>query len=135
SHPELIKTAVEELLRYRSPFLLSTMRWAREDIELGGKLIRRGDSVLISLAAANRDEGAFADPDTLDITRQENPHLAFGKGLHYSLGAPLARLEGQIAIQTLLRRLPNLRLQVDPESLAWRQGWLVQGLCRLPVVF
>lgn len=133
--PALIKTAVEEFLRYRSPFMLSTMRWASEDIELGGKLIRRGDSVLISLAATNRDDEVFACPDTFDITRQENPHLAFGKGIHYCLGAPLARLEGQIAIPTLLRRLPDLRLQVDPAALEWRPGWLVQGLQHLPVVF
>jgi len=131
----LIKTAVEEFIRYRSPFMLSTMRWAREDIELGGKLIRSGDQVLISLASVNRDEEAFADPDRLDITRQENNHLAFGKGIHYCLGAPLARLEGQVAISTLLRRLPNLRLQIDQEALAWRPGWLVQGLTHLPVAF
>ncbi|HEU5380345.1 MAG TPA: cytochrome P450 [Ktedonobacteraceae bacterium] len=134
-NPSLIKTAIEEFLRYRSPFMLSTMRWAREDVELEGKLIRRGDAVLISLAAVNRDEETFAQPDILDITRQENPHLAFGKGIHYCLGAPLARLEGQIAISTLLRRLPDLRLQIDPATLEWRPGWLVQGLHHLPVVF
>lgn len=134
-NPSLIKTAVEEFLRYRSPFMLSTMRWASEDIELGDKLIRRGDSVLISLAASNRDEDTFARPDTFDITRQENPHLAFGKGIHYCLGAPLARLEGQVAIPILLQRLPHLRLQVDPDTLEWRPGWLVQGLHHLPVVF
>jgi cytochrome P450 len=133
--PALIKTAVEEFLRYRSPFMLSTMRWASEDIMLGGQLIRRGDSVLISLAATNRDGEVFACPDTFDITRQENPHLAFGKGIHYCLGAPLARLEGQVAIPTLLQRLPNLRLQVSPSELEWRPGWLVQGLQHLPVVF
>ncbi len=133
--PALIKTAVEEFLRYRSPFMLGTMRWASEDLELAGKSIRRGDQVLISLAAANRDEGEFAASDVLDIMREENRHLAFGKGIHYCLGAPLARLEGQIAIGTLLRRLPNLRLQIDPASLSWRPGWLVQGLKHLPVVF
>lgn len=134
-NPDLVKTAVEEFLRYRSPFMLATMRWAREDIAMSDKLIHRGDSVLISLAAANRDSKEFVEADTLDITRQENPHLAFGKGIHYCLGAPLARLEGQIAISTLLYRLPNLRLQVNPENLCWRPGWLVQGLQHLPVLF
>ncbi len=133
--PELIKTAVEEFLRYRSPLMLSTDAWAREDVDLGGKLIRRGDLVLLSLAAANRDEGAFADPNTLDITRQENHHLAFSKGIHYCLGAPLARLEGQVAISTVLRRLPHLRLRIDPEALVWRPGAMVLGLNHLPVVF
>jgi cytochrome P450 len=135
SRPELIKTAIEEFLRYRSPFHLATIRWAREDVQLGGKQIRSGDPVLISLAAANRDEEIFKEPDILDITRQDNHHLAFGKGLHYCLGAPLARLEGQIAISTLLRRLPNLRLQTDPANLSWRPGWLIQGLHHLPVTF
>jgi cytochrome P450 len=135
ANPALLKPAVEEFLRYRSPFLLATFRWAREDIELGGKLIRRGDGVVVSLAAANRDEATFARADSLDIMRQENRHLAFGKGLHYCLGAPLARLEGEIAIGTLLRRLPNLRLPIDPTTLDWRPGWLVQGLHHLPVMF
>lgn len=135
SQPQLIKTAVEEFLRYRSPFLLATMRWAGEDLELAGQQIQQGDALLISLAAANRDDAIFADAETLDITRQESAHLAFGKGIHYCLGAPLARLEGQIAISTLVRRLPNLRLQCEPETLLWRPGWLVQGLSHLPVVF
>jgi cytochrome P450 len=135
NNPELIKIAVEELLRYRTPFMLTTMRWAREDIELGGRLIRRGDAVLVSPASANRDGEVFAEPDTLNIARRDNSHLAFGKGIHYCLGAPLARLEGEIAISTLLRRLPNLRLQYDPETLDWRPGWLVQGLHHLPIVF
>jgi cytochrome P450 len=135
SNPALVKTAVEEFLRYRSPLMLATMRWARADVELGGKLIHRGDQVVISVAAANHDEKIFTDADGLDITRAENHHLAFGKGIHYCLGAPLARLEGQIAINTLLRRLPNLRLQVDPTRLMWRPGSMVLGLMQLPVTF
>lgn len=134
-HPELIKTAIEELLRYRSPLMLSTFSWAREDVALRDTLIRRGDLVLVSLAAANRDEDVFAQPDMLDVTRQENPHLAFSKGAHYCLGAPLARVEGQIAITTLLRRLPNLRLQADPCMLEWRSGAMVLGMNHLPVMF
>src|SRR5690606_18739424 len=107
-NPALLKGAVEEFLRYRSPFMQATFRWAREDIALGGKVIRRGDGVVVSLAAANRDEANFARPDTLDIMRQENRHLAFGKGIHHCLGVSLARQEAEIAIGTLLRRLPNL---------------------------
>jgi cytochrome P450 len=133
--PALIKTAVEEFLRYRGPLLLATQRWAREDVEFQGQLIRRGDSVMVALSAANRDDEDFANPDRLDITREENRHLAFGKGIHYCLGAPLARLEGQIAIGTLVRRLPGLRLNATPESLVWRPGTLIMGLTHLPVAF
>lgn len=131
----LLKTAVEEFLRYRSPFMQATFRWASADIQVGEKLIRRGDGIILSLAAANRDEMAFAQADTLDITRRENAHLAFGKGIHYCLGAPLARLEGQIAIGTLLRRLPEIRLAVDPATLSWRPGSVALGLNHLPVAF
>ncbi len=87
------------------------------------------------MALLRHNPALFAEPDRLDITRQENRHLAFGKGIHYCLGAPLARIEGEIAISTLLRRLPNLRLQIDPEALVWRPGSLVLGLNHLPVVF
>jgi len=133
--PTLIKTAIEEFLRYHSPLMHATDMWAREDIVLGGKLIRRGDLALVSLASANRDDQAFVEPDILDITRQENRQLAFGKGIHYCLGAPLARLEAQIAIGTLVRRLPHLRLQIDPQSLAWRPGAMILGVNYLPVAF
>ncbi|GHO58761.1 cytochrome P450 family protein [Ktedonobacter robiniae] len=133
--PELIRTAIEEFLRYRGPLLLATQRWVREDLEFGGKLMKRGDHILVALSANNRDEEEFASPDKLDITRKENRHLAFGKGIHYCLGAPLARLEGQIAIGTLVRRLPHLRLSVAPEELTWRPGSLIMGLNTLPVTF
>lgn len=133
--PERMKMAVEEFLRYYSPFMLATRRWARTDVTVCGKLIRQGDQVAIALAAANRDECFFANPDQFDITRQDNHHLAFGKGIHYCIGAPLARLEGRIALNTLLRRLPRLRLQGDPTDLVWRPGSLIIGLHRLPVVF
>nr|BBH86726.1 cytochrome P450 [Thermosporothrix sp. COM3] len=134
-HPEHIKTAVEEFLRYYSPVMTATQRWAREDMELGGQQIKRGDNVLIVLAAANHDEHEFAEPDKLDITRKENHHLAFGKGIHYCLGAPLARLEAQIAVNTLLKRMPNVRLAVDPQQVQWRPGILLLGLSKLPVTF
>lgn len=134
-NPDLMKPAVEEFLRYYSPLTLATFRWAREDVEYGGKLMRRGDQIIVSLSAANRDEESFLQPELLDITRQENRHLAFSKGIHYCLGASLARLEGQIAIGTLLRRLPDLGLQVEPEELVWRPGSTVLGVARLPVRF
>jgi cytochrome P450 len=134
-NPELIKSAIEEFLRFHSPVGMSTNRWAGEDLEFGGHQMRRGDLVLISLAGANHDPSEFADPDSLDITRPENRHLAFGMGIHYCLGAPLARLEGQIAINTLLRRLPDLRLAVSPEELVWRPSPLLLGLSKLPVTF
>ncbi|GHO46002.1 cytochrome P450 family protein [Ktedonospora formicarum] len=133
--PELIKTAIEEFLRYRGPLMLATQRWAREDAEYEGKHIQRGDHILIALSAANRDDEEFGAADKLDITRRENRHLAFGKGIHYCLGAPLARLEGQIAIGTLVRRFPDLRLNADPQTLTWRPGSLIMGLNTLPVSF
>ena len=133
--PSLIKSAIEEFLRYQGPLMTSTPRWALEDVELGGKLIQRGDEIALVLASANRDPLAFTDPDTLDILRQENHHLAFGKGIRFCLGAPLARLEGQLAINTLLRRMPNLHLNTDPQKLTWRPGRFVMALDALPLAF
>jgi cytochrome P450 len=133
--PSLIKTALEECLRYQGPLMKATYRWALEDVELGGKLIQRGDEIALILASANRDPEAFTNPDVLDILRQENQHLAFGKGIHFCIGAPLARIEGQLAITTLLRRLPDLHLNVDPQTLTWRPGLFIMGLDRLPLAF
>ncbi len=116
--PVLIKPAVEELLRYTSPVEMATERYAREDVTIAGVTIPRGDMVFAVIASANRDERQFADPDTLDVAREPNKHLAFGLGPHFCLGAPLARLEGQIAINTLLRRLPEMRLAAAPERTA-----------------
>ncbi len=133
--PSLIKPAVEELLRYDGPVETSTERFAKEDVVIGGTVIPRGEMVLVVIAAADRDPERFRDPDALDITRVDNRHLAFGKGIHHCLGAPLARMEGQIAIGTLLRRMPELRLKEPPESLAWRPGMVLRGLQSLPVEF
>jgi len=133
--PSLIKLAVEELLRYDGPVETSTERFAREDVDIDGTVIPRGEMVLVVLAAADHDPERFSDPDDLDITRADNRHLAFGKGIHHCLGAPLARMEGQIAISTLLRRMPNLRLKEPPESLSWRPGMILRGLRGLPVEF
>ena len=131
--PELIKNAIEELVRYVSPVEQATERYAREDIALHGVTIPKGQMVLAVIASANRDEQQFADADRLDLSRENNKHLSFGLGAHYCVGAPLARLEGQIAIQTLAVRLPNLHLAAMPQSLRWRPGLTVRGLEALPV--
>jgi cytochrome P450 len=133
--PALIKTAVEELLRYTSPVDMATERFARTDVTVGGVTIPRGEMVFAVIASANRDERQFANPDALDIAREPNKHLAFGLGTHFCLGASLARLEGQIALGTLLERVPDLRLSVTPEALRWRGGLLLRGLESLPVEF
>ncbi|MEV1055339.1 cytochrome P450 [Streptomyces sp. NPDC049887] len=132
--PDLLPGAVEEFLRYDGPVSPGIARFAREDVEIAGVTVPRGATVLIASAIADRDPARFADPDRLDITRRDNAHLAFGHGIHYCLGAPLARLEGQIAIGTVLRRLPDLALAVPPEELRWRPGGL-RGPARLPVTF
>jgi cytochrome P450 len=131
--PSLIKPAIEELLRYDGPVETSTERFAREDIAIGGTVIPKGEMVMVVIASADHDPERFADPDELDVTRADNKHLAFGKGIHFCLGAPLARMEGQIAIGTLLRRMSNLRLADPPESLPWRPGMVLRGLKGLPV--
>jgi cytochrome P450 len=133
--PSLIKPAIEELLRYDGPVETSTERFAREDIAIGGTVIPKGEMVMVVLASADHDPERFTAPDALDITRAHNRHLAFGKGIHFCLGAPLARMEGQIAIGTLLRRMPELRLADPPESLTWRPGMVLRGLKGLPVEF
>lgn len=133
--PSLIASAIEELLRYAAPVSLSGGRVAVEDISLHGKTIRKGEKVYVALSAANFDPHQFYEPETLDITRQQNQHLAFGKGVHYCLGAPLARLEAQIAIHTLLQRAPHLRLLVDPEHLIWNRDLFLRGVTSLPVTF
>jgi cytochrome P450 PksS len=129
----LIRSAIEELLRFASPLETATERYAREDVLFGGVTIPRGEMVFAALASANRDEHQFPDPDKLDITREPNRHLTFGLGIHFCIGAPLARLEGQIAINTLLRRAPNLRLAVPRETVRWRRGLILRGLEALPV--
>ncbi len=138
-NPSLIETAVEEFLRFHSP-LQSTGRVALEDLEIGGKQISKGQVIATFLGAANRDPAQFSDPDHLDITRQENRHLAFAFGPHFCLGAALARMEGQIAIGTLLRRTEQLRLEPplsegQLEDFPWRQNPGFRGLESLPVTF
>jgi cytochrome P450 len=133
--PDLIEPAIEELLRFVCPAETATQRYAREDIAITGTTIPKGELVLAAIGSANRDAKYFDNPDRLDFTRENNKHLAFGHGAHYCLGAPLTRLEGQIAINTLVRRLPNLRLSIDPGQLHWRGGLILRGLERLPVSF
>jgi cytochrome P450 len=131
--PALLPGAIEELLRYDSPLHIGTTRFTVEPIELGGVHIPADEFVLVSLLAANRDGERFTDPDRLDVTRQAAGHLAFGHGIHHCLGAPLARLEGQIAIGKLLARFGDLRLAAEPETLAYRASALIRGLETLPV--
>lgn len=132
-NPILIKSAVEELLRYDGPLEKATERYAREEASVAGVPIPRGELVYAVLASANRDARQFSDPDSLDLARDPNRHLAFGLGIHYCLGAPLARLEGQIAIATLLARAPGLRLAVARKRLRWKRGLVLRGLEALPV--
>ncbi|MFF1307261.1 cytochrome P450 [Streptomyces sp. NPDC058307] len=131
----LLETGVEELLRYDGPVELATWRFATEPLRIGGQDIATGDPVLVVLAAADRDPQRFADPDVLDLSRRDNQHLGYGHGIHYCLGAPLARLEGQTALATLLTRLPDLQLAVDSADLRWRGGLIMRGLRTLPVEF
>lgn len=132
--PGLLPGAVEEFLRYDGPVNPGVIRFPTEDVRLGGVTIPRGATVLIATAIADRDPEQFADPERLDVTRTENSHLAFGHGAHYCLGAPLARLEGEIAIGTILRRLPGLALAVPYADLSWQVASL-RGPRALPVTF
>ncbi|MGI8899118.1 MAG: cytochrome P450 family protein [Pyrinomonadaceae bacterium] len=134
-NPAMIKIAVEELLRYTSPVFMSTERYAREDVNSQGVTIPRGGMTLGVLGSANRDETVFENADSLDVTREPNKHLSFGQGIHFCVGAPLARLEAQIAINTLLRRMPDLHLSVATDSLRWRPSMILRGLDSLPAAF
>lgn len=131
--PALIEPAVEELLRYDSPVEIATERFTREDVTIAGVTIPGGSLVGAVIASANRDESQFKDPDKLNIRRNPNKHLAFGLGSHYCTGAPLARLEGQIAINTLLQTAPKLKLESPLEALHWRPGLITRGLDSLPI--
>jgi hypothetical protein len=125
AEPALIPPAVEELLRYESP-TQHTARLVPEDLELGGRQLRKRQAVIAVMGAANRDPERFPDPDRLDLARSDNRHLAFGWGAHFCFGAPLARIEGQIAFETLLRRFPELALA--PQTLVWRPNLALRGL-------
>ena len=130
--PLLITTTVEEFLRYDSP-VQRQARIAVVDLEIGGKQISQGQRLFLMIGAANRDPEQFLSPDKLDITRSENPHLAFGKGTHFCLGASLGRLEAQIAINTIVRRFRNLRL--DTDQIQWHENPALRGMKSMPVAF
>ena len=135
ANPELAKGVVEETLRYWGPVDFIGRRIAKEDVELSGTVIPSGEQATVSLAAANRDPERFANPDVFDITRPDaNRHVAFGKGIHVCLGAPLARVEGQVAFDTLFRRYPDLRLAVPADEISW-SGNFLRGFAKLPILF
>ncbi len=136
ARPELVPTAVEELLRFVPLSAVADFaRIAQEDLKIGGQTIRAGDAVLVQLDSANRDESVFASPDDLDFAREVNHHVAFGFGVHHCVGAPLARLELNVLLTTLIRRLPSLRLAIPPEEIEWRSGGLLRGVAALPVTW
>ncbi|MFE1409970.1 cytochrome P450 [Streptomyces sp. NPDC085524] len=129
----LLDGAVEEMLRYEGPVQNATYRYAREDVDLGSAVIPAGATVLVSLASADRDPGKYEAPDTFDIRRAPQGHLAFGHGPHFCIGAPLARMEGRIAIRGLLERFPELAQDPAGGPPAWQRGSLMRGVTRLPV--
>jgi cytochrome P450 len=131
-NPALIASAVEELLRYDGP-VQRTARMPSDDVQVGGRTIARGEMVMPFIGAADRDPAQFPDPDRLDITRSDNRHVAFGMGIHFCLGAPLARVEGQIAINTLVQRLPGLALATEKPE--YRQSLTLRGLTALHLAF
>jgi cytochrome P450 len=134
-NPSLLKSAVEEMLRYYGPVEVSLTRWVRQDTELGGQPMRRGEQIVALLASANHDDGQFPEPERFDIAREPNRHIAFGTGIHSCLGATLARLEGQIAFATLLSRMPDLALAIPRHEVRWRDATFLRGLTQLPVMF
>jgi cytochrome P450 len=131
--PSLIQRAVEELLRYANPVNHATYRFAASDVTIGGTVIPRGDLVLVAVGSANRDPERFPSPDVMDLSRDSGGHVAFGYGIHYCLGAALARMEGEIAFRGLLERFGDISLAVPRESLRFRPGTLIRGLESLPV--
>jgi cytochrome P450 len=133
SNRDLIPSAVEEFLRYDSPVERPLTRFVMDDIELGGQQLKKGDLLIAIIGSANRDEAQFSAADVLDIHRKPNTHIAFGKGAHYCLGAPLARLEGEIALRKLFDRIPDLALDIAIEDLEWRDVPTFHSLVRLPV--
>jgi len=133
SDPALLPGAVEELLRHVNPLNHATERFTLEPVEIGGVTIPAREWVLCATASANRDPDRFPDADRLDVGRDAGGHLAFGHGIHFCLGAPLARLEGEVAFGALLSRFPSLSLAADPATLRWRRSSLIHGLETLPV--
>ena len=133
ANPDLVDGAVEEILRYDGPVMHGTFRHTTAPVRLGGVEIPEGELVWVGLSSANRDPRQFPDPDRFDIGRDAHGHVAFGHGIHFCLGASLARLEGQVAVRRLVERFPGMALAVPPEQLRWRPSTLVHGLEELPV--
>ncbi|MFF8019754.1 cytochrome P450 [Streptomyces sp. NPDC007896] len=135
ANPERFPDAVEEFARHEGPALLAIRRFPVEDVRIGEVTVPAGETVLLSLAAANRDPARFPDPERLDLDRDASGHLALGRGIHYCVGAPLARLETEIAVSALLERLPDLALDAAPAELRWRPSLRARGLLALPVTY
>lgn len=133
AQPELAKNAIEELLRYAGPVEASLPRWVREDTEFAGVHFRKGDQVMPILASADRDTALLSEPDRLNITREPTRHLAFGQGIHVCLGMPLARLEGQIALTSLLAAYPRISLAIPRDEIPYRVGFLLRATGEIPV--
>jgi cytochrome P450 len=131
AHPELVPSALEELLRYDTSVQFN-QRVANEDVVYKGISIPENDRIIVLLGAANRDPEVFVNPDRLDIGRDPNPHLAFGAGMYHCLGIHLARMQMQIALDAMVRHMPGLRLVGEPE---WRPTWMMRGLASMPVEF
>ena len=131
--PGLLRVAVEELLRFVGPVMQPTLRVASEDVEIGGVVIPAGSVVVCMLASANRDPRRFPAPDEFDVAREDNPHLGFGHGIHFCLGAPLARMEAETALGSLLRRFPDMELAAGRQKIPWRPSALLRGPAVLPV--
>lgn len=136
AHPDKIPAAVEEFLRYDAPVPHSTFRYALEPLEIAGISVPAGAQVIINLASANRDPDRYSEPEALDINRTDSRHLPFGHGIHFCLGAPLGRMEAQLALDSLLERFPQLRLAVPVERLHWDHGdgLVLRGLTELPII-
>jgi cytochrome P450 len=133
AHPQDLEPAIEEFLRYESPVSVASLRIATEPLDLFGVEVAAGDMIMVSLLSANRDGSVFAEPTELRMDRDPNPHLAFGHGIHFCMGAPLARLQARIAIQQFLARFPQARLAMAPDTEQWRPGIITRGLTSLPV--
>jgi cytochrome P450 len=135
TEPNLMKPAIEELMRFTAPVMVATPRYAAQNLEIAGTSIGKGDVVYAGLGSANHDEQRFLHPQNLILDRANNKHLGFGMGMHYCVGAPLARLEASVAFAVLFERIPNLQLAVKPEELRWASSFVPRGLKALPVKF
>jgi cytochrome P450 PksS len=134
ANPNLMDSAIEELLRYTNPVQQVAQRYTLEDMEISGEIVPKYTAIYLGVAAGNRDETVFENPDQFDITRTPNKHLSFGFGVHYCLGAPLARLEAKIAFNILFSRYPNIRLNAPVDQLKWKGAPFLRGLVSLPIV-